>query len=277
MWLYCLLFIVEIYWEMTSSACVSTASKRVKVLYDFHGTSDYIGESISITEHSLQAAYFSNRDNPNDNEIVIACLLHDIGHVLGMEAGMDLEMDGCGINDHEKIGGDFLRKLNFPERIAKLVQSHVQAKRYLCAKDPEYYSQLSEASKTTLKFQGGVMSSEEMTNFEQDPDFQTILNMRKYDEAAKVVDFMHSIPTFDHYLPIIDEIILKNTTTTSTSTDFIPSNPNAYLLSSQQIEVYKKNSCLKISNLLAFESLKVSDVAQWSDEICAWPKSDYKW
>ncbi len=254
------------------------ASKRIKVLYEFHGSSDYIGESISISEHSLQAAYFASRENADDNEIIIASLLHDIGHVLGMEAGMDLEMDGCGIKDHEKVGADFLRKLSFPERICKLVQSHVQAKRYLCAKDPEYYSQLSQASKTTLSFQGGVMSTVEMKLFEEDPDFQFILNMRKYDESAKVVDFMHTIPSFEHYLPIIDAIVLKNSAeTVSVQQAFTQTHTAAYILSEQQINTFHKKGCLKIQNLLAFDTLNVSEVVQWAEEICAWPKSDDKW
>ena len=60
------------------------------------------------------------------------------------------------------------------------------AKRYLCYKNPQYYSILSDASKTTLGYQGGPLVEEMACKFEQDPDFDTILAMRKFDEAAKV-------------------------------------------------------------------------------------------
>ena len=67
-------------------------------------------------------------------------------------------MGGYGIKSHEKIGGDFLRDLGFPERIAKLVENHVQAKRYLTFKYPEYFEKLSKASLQTLSYQGGPMN-----------------------------------------------------------------------------------------------------------------------
>ena len=80
--------------------------------------------------------------------VIVASLLHDVGHLVGLEAGDSMERMGhCGILDHEVQGGAFLRKLGLSPRVAKLVQCHVMAKRYLCYKDPEYYSKLSDASK----------------------------------------------------------------------------------------------------------------------------------
>jgi predicted HD phosphohydrolase len=76
-----------------------------------------------------------------------------------MEAGLEMQMDGCGIVDHEGIGADFVRDLGFSARVAKLVRNHVSAKRYLCATNPEYHATLSEASKTTLRFQGQLHAS----------------------------------------------------------------------------------------------------------------------
>ena len=43
-------------------------------------------------------------------------------------------MNGCGVKDHEIVGAMFLKKLGFMDRLCYLVQSHVQAKRYLCYK-----------------------------------------------------------------------------------------------------------------------------------------------
>ncbi len=97
-------------------------------------------------------------------------------------------MDGFGRMEHERIGADFLLDLGFSDRIAKLVQSHVTAKRYLTYKYPEYYEQLSQASKATLVFQGGVMDEEEAQQFEQDEERELMIKFRNWDEMAKEVD-----------------------------------------------------------------------------------------
>jgi hypothetical protein len=45
---------------------------------------------------------------------------------------------------------------------ANLICNHVSAKRYLCWKYPDYHAKLSPASRTTLRHQGGPMSSTEV-------------------------------------------------------------------------------------------------------------------
>lgn len=152
-------------------------------LYEKYGAADYIGEPVSQIEHMSQSAQLAI-DEGFDDEVVLAAFFHDIGHICVM---MDQEknMGGFGIKSHEKIGADFLRDKGFSERIAKLVESHVQAKRYLTFKYPEYYNQLSEASKMTLEFQGGIMLESEAILFEGNPLFETSILMRKWDELAK--------------------------------------------------------------------------------------------
>jgi putative nucleotidyltransferase with HDIG domain len=127
-----------------------------------------------------------------DDEVVLAAFFHDIGHLCG-DRETENSMDGYGIKRHEKIGADFLRAKGFPERVARLVENHVQAKRYLTWRDPEYYSSLSEASKKTLSFQGGIMSAEEADAFQNDPLFEASIVLRKWDELAKEVN----IPLMD--------------------------------------------------------------------------------
>lgn len=63
-------------------------------------------------------------------------------------------MGEFGVKRHEQLGADFLRSLGFSEKIAQLVENHVQAKRYLTFRYPDYYTKLSEASKQTLIYQG---------------------------------------------------------------------------------------------------------------------------
>jgi predicted HD phosphohydrolase len=47
----------------------------------------------------------------------------------------------------KKLGAEYLLALSFSQKIARLLGSHVEAKRYLCAIDSENPESLSEASK----------------------------------------------------------------------------------------------------------------------------------
>lgn len=165
-------------------------------LYAKYGRADYIGEPVSQIEHMSQSAELAIEAGADD-EVVLAAFFHDIGHIC-VQNDSSLKMSSFGIKSHEEIGAGFLRSRGFPERMAQLVENHVKAKRYLTFKYPEYFDQLSEASKQTLMFQGGIMSEEEATNFEADPLFEPSILLRKWDEAAKETE-----------VPILDLDFLK--------------------------------------------------------------------
>lgn len=153
-------------------------------LYRVHGNEEYSGEKVTQLEHMVQAAQLAQQQG-YDEEVVLAAFLHDIGHIC-VDSGLENNMDGFGIKDHEEVGADFLKQKGFSKKVIRLVESHVEAKRYLTRRDPDYYEQLSEASKKTLEFQGGRMSEEEADAFEKYPLFNLIIGMRRWDEAAKV-------------------------------------------------------------------------------------------
>jgi len=157
--------------------------KEVFSLYERFGDEDYIGEPVSQLEHMSQAAALAKAEG-FDDEVVLAAFFHDIGHLCA-ETGEAESMDGMGNVDHEQIGADFLLERGFSERVANLVQGHVIAKRYLTYKYPEYYNRLSDASKATLNFQGGVMTAEEAADFELNPDAELIIRLRYWDDMAK--------------------------------------------------------------------------------------------
>lgn len=165
-------------------------------LYERFGQADYIGEPVSQIEHMWQSAQLAI-EGGFDDEVVLAAFFHDIGHIC-VQASAEQSMAGYGVKSHEKIGADFLRAKGFSERVARLVENHVQAKRYLTYKYPPYYENLSEASKKTLEFQGGVMSKSEAEVFELDPLFELSILMRKWDEDAKI-----------SHMPLLDMEVLK--------------------------------------------------------------------
>jgi len=144
--------------------------------------SDYIGEGVSQLEHALQAASLARAAGAPDSEI-LAALLHDVGHLC---AGPDApSMDGLGVVRHESIGAAYLESLGMDPRIAELVRGHVDAKRYLVGADPRYAARLSDASRETLRHQGGAMSDREQRAFEALPRHRALLRVRCWDEAAK--------------------------------------------------------------------------------------------
>ena len=163
-------------------------------LYERFGDSDYIGEPVSQIEHMSQAAQLAMAEG-FDDEVVLAAFFHDIGHICTERAE---NMGGFGVVSHERLGADYLRRAGFSERMARLVEYHVQAKRYLTLKEPGYYERLSEASRRTLEYQGGVMTAEEAGAFEQDPLCAVSLRMRQWDELAK-----------EMHVPVIDLAVLK--------------------------------------------------------------------
>ena len=151
-------------------------------LFNEKGHSEYGGEAVTQLEHALQTATLARENNASD-QLITAALLHDIGHLLH-----DLPNDAPlkGIDDvHENKAAVFLRKY-FPETVTEPVRLHVMAKRYLSSTEETYYSLLSEPSKQSLVLQGGLMSSTEVSSFEQNPYFSDAVKLRKWDDQAKV-------------------------------------------------------------------------------------------
>lgn len=155
-------------------------------LFAQSGQDAYFGEPVTQLEHALQTAQLAERAGA-DQETVVAAFLHDIGHLLPAASTAGY-MDGYGTVDHERLGADFLRQRGFPEKVAQLIENHVNAKRYLVFKNPDYFARLSEASLRTLAFQGGPMTADEARRFEEHPYCREILQMRGWDERAKIPD-----------------------------------------------------------------------------------------
>ncbi|QXI28245.1 phosphonate degradation HD-domain oxygenase [Pseudomonas vanderleydeniana] len=156
-------------------------------LYQQFGDADYIGEPVSQLEHMSQAAQLAMAEGCDD-EVVLAAFFHDIGHICPGPAQAQQSMGGYGLVSHERLGADYLRRAGFSERLARLVEYHVQAKRYLTRVEPGYYERLSEASRRTLEYQGGVMTAREAADFARDPLCELSLRLRRWDEQAKESD-----------------------------------------------------------------------------------------
>lgn len=150
--------------------------------YEKYGNCDYIGEKVSQNEHMIQAAMLAEQDQ-QDIEVILACFFHDIGHLLQFDVE---QMGSLGVKHHEKYGADFLRQNGVPEPIPTLVENHVSVKRFKVSRNKDYFNELSDASKQTLVYQGGIMSEEEANKFENHELFDLSCKVRYYDDKAKI-------------------------------------------------------------------------------------------
>jgi 2-amino-1-hydroxyethylphosphonate dioxygenase (glycine-forming) len=92
------------------------------------------------------------------------------------------------------------------KKVCKLVEKHVDAKRYLVSTDETYYEKLSDASKKTLEYQGGKMDTKEIETFEGDIDMLNILGVRYYDENGKKIK-VKDLPPIESFIPLLKKYI----------------------------------------------------------------------
>lgn len=150
-------------------------------------------EAVTQLDHALQCAALACRARAAD-EVVLAALLHDVGHV-AVNAPEDAE------GHHGRHGAALLRPF-VPEQVAWLVEHHVVAKRYLCAVDPRYAAHLSPASVRSLAVQGPRVHEAERFALESEPWFADAIRIRKWDDAAK--DPNASCPPLIHYRGLLE-------------------------------------------------------------------------
>mgnify|MGYP006282662187 FL=1 len=174
---------------MSSAIPQATSVEEVFALFDRHGDV-YYGEDINQNQHAVQCAELARREGASD-QLVIATLLHDVGHLLHLDIGLvhDQDVD----DDHEATGAKYLAKI-FPPEVTRAIAMHVTAKRYRCSVEPAYVDTLSEASVLSLAVQGGPLTAEEAERFERNPGSQDALALRDWDDRGKSVELLHQTP-----------------------------------------------------------------------------------
>jgi len=174
---------------------------EIFALYGTRASGSYYGEPVSMLEHGLQAALFA-RDNGASEALIIAALLHDIGHLVDTgvpEAIEDWKQDAR----HEDVGSRWLAA-HFGPEVSEPVRLHVAAKRYLCATDPAYFAELSAASVHTLGLQGGPMSRAEVAAFERETHYLDAVRLRRWDDMGKVAGL--ETPELGTYRSMIESL-----------------------------------------------------------------------
>ena len=170
-------------------------------IFDRCGDEEYLGEAVTMAQHMLQGAALAEKSGARD-EIVVAALLHDIGHFTSAFGAFT--MNDTQDRYHEEAGAKVLARF-FPTVVIDCVRYHVAAKRYLCATRLAYRARLSSASVHSLNLQGGPMSQVEVTAFETMPNLTEIIQVRHLDDAGK--DPSMETPTFAHFAPAVQRVV----------------------------------------------------------------------
>ena len=163
----------------------------------------YGNEDVTQLEHALQCAELAEQHNKSD-AFITAALLHDVGHLL-YEDDDPIHQGKDGV--HEDLGANYLEKY-FGEDVTLPIRAHVASKRYLAAVEDGYYDDLSEASKKSLKVQGGIFSKEEAEEFINKPQMKEAVEMRRFDDQAKILN--KTTPSVEHFRKYVEKSFQSN-------------------------------------------------------------------
>ena len=167
------------------------------------GSSRY-DDAVTQCEHAVQAAVLA-AEAQAPAPLVVATLLHDVGHLL-----LD-EHDGradflASDRQHEAAGARFLQRW-FPAEVFEPVALHAAAKRYLVAIDPGYATKLSTASRRSLAVQGGPLLRDAIRAFEATPHAAAAVRLRRWDDAGKRPG--RRVPPFGSFGGLVSAVITR--------------------------------------------------------------------
>ena len=166
----------------------------IEQLFSKHGAQMYSGEPVTQLEHALQTAWLAKQSDADD-ELVSACLLHDLGHMLNDQGKTPTLRD---LDDtHQYFALPFLRGL-FPDRVLEAIRLHVDAKRHLCRVHFDYWAALSADSQRSLELQGGTYSTAQCAHFIAQPGAADAVRLRQWDDRAKQPNLQ--TPDLEHFL-----------------------------------------------------------------------------
>ena len=157
-------------------------------------------QPVTQLEHALQTAAILRRDHPDDVELAVAGLVHDIGQLLPEVR-----------DETHAVEGAAAVQAALGERVAGIVALHVEAKRYLVATDSNcnYKGRLAGDSVVSLGRQGGAFTSGEATAFLVRRWASDAVTLRRADDSGKVVRGL-GVHALDQWVSVLREVSEKS-------------------------------------------------------------------
>ncbi len=153
-----------------------------------------LGPGVAVTqlEHALQTAAALRRDEPDDDELAVAGLVHDLGQLLA----------GARDKTHAADGAAAVRVV-LGERVAGIVALHVEAKRYLVAVDGNYTARLAGDSVVSLGRQGGALDGAGAAAFLRRPWAADAVTLRRADDGGKADGLGLVVEGLEAWVPLL--------------------------------------------------------------------------
>lgn len=152
--------------------------------------------------HGIQCAMQAEKHGA-DEPMIVAALLHDIGHVFSPEAPIGT----TDYDDKHEIYGTLWLRNAFVAEVTEPILRHVPGKRYLVSTRKEYWDRLSQGSKDSLVQQGGKMSPQELEAFEFMSFSREGVTLRLWDDDAKVKGL--KLAPIERYLKALEASLRK--------------------------------------------------------------------
>lgn len=158
------------------------------------------GDCETVLAHALQCAAAARSAHPDDDELAVAALLHDVGWLLPRPQEGALLMA-----PPRTTGAAFLAQMGFPARVCALVAGDVQAERCPVATEPEHAARLSPGSTRAVTQQRGPVTPDAAPGDSASPDAQLCLALRRWCEAADVPGL--ALPGWEAHAPFVARVL----------------------------------------------------------------------
>jgi predicted HD phosphohydrolase len=149
--------------------------------------------SVNLLDHALQCAAIVAEAYPDDLELQVAALVHDVG----------LVMDPTDRRDHSRNGAHYVAVV-LGSRVAEIVRLHDEALRYLLTTLPGYGALLGRESIRTVTACGGPLEPAEMGQFLSSPWARDALALTRADELARSPGL--AIGSLEQWTPALTQV-----------------------------------------------------------------------
>lgn len=165
-------------------------------LIEQNGSEKY-SEGITQLAHMCQVGELAQGEQEG-GEFIIAAFLYNIGFFIDNSSLIN-NIGKFGMWDNETAGSEYLRSIGFSNKVASLVESNINAKRYLAYKKFSYMATLSKNNKSMVENYGGAMSKVEADEFERNHYFSLFIKLQLISNRAGTAELTSPLTNINAY------------------------------------------------------------------------------